>query len=162
MSNALRFLIDYFFLEQPSLPLENSLNFQTKPNATETLQSPRIKQHYIPKKAFDFRNSRVNIHQQHPSLPPVDALKWTPAGWGCHVLRPSRLSCSLTFSLHTSIRFSDCTYWPGSESPQRSQIIRQELYMEAKKKKKKYLCSKLVSLTPSIWRWYIRIFVRFW
>lgn len=117
VSNALRFLIDYFFLEQPGLPLENSLNFQTKPNATETLQSLRIKQHYIPKKAFDFRNSRVNIHQQHPSLPPVDALKWTPAGWCCHVLRASRLSCSVTFSLHTSIRFSDCTYWPGSESP---------------------------------------------
>lgn len=34
------------------MPLENSLNFQTKPNATEILQSPSIKQYYILKKAL--------------------------------------------------------------------------------------------------------------
>lgn len=118
VSKALGFLIDYF-LEQPSLPLENSLNFQTKPNATETLQNPWIKRYYTLKKAFDFRSSRASIHQQHPSLPPVDARKWTPGGHDCHVLQPST-------SLYTSIMFSDCTYCPESESQQISQMIRRQ------------------------------------
>ena len=124
-----------FFLAQPCLPLENSLNFQTKPNARETLQSLRIRQYYIPEKAFDFRRNCANTRQPHPTQP-----SRCPSAASCR----RRLSFSVTSS-SLSTQVSGCLILAFTDhnqrAPKRIKLSEGNLSGQESKEKKNSLSS---------------------
>ena len=136
-----RVFIDYF-LSQSSLPLEDSLNFQTKPNAAETLQRLKIKQYYNPKETGDFRGSWASMHQPHPSQPPGDAHTWPPAG----------LSCTVTLSsLWTQFQALRLHSLTTARQPSQKSNYRKEIALDrSQRRRKTMLCPKLVALMPSM------------